>query len=74
MVVYDHRLVMVGVPLLPVIFNTMEEEQGASGSQQSAGITSISEPEFSVIKQHVVVPSIEVFCTMCGVHVYYCMV
>ena len=54
MVVYDHQLVIVGAPSLPVTINTTEEER----SQQSAGITSVSEPEFLVFKEHVVMPSI----------------
>ena len=56
---------MIGAPSLPVTLNTTEEEQseGPSGSQQS-GITSLSEPVFLVVKDHAMVPSIEVFCTM----------
>ena len=57
---------MIGAPTLPV---TLEEDhcEGPSGS----GITSQSEPAFI---DHTVMPSIEVFYTMCGVHVYHCMV
>ena len=49
---------MVGAPSLPV---TLEEEQ-SPGSH----ITSLSEPGFSnsIHRDHALVPSVEVFCTM----------